>query len=55
VSTYRGKPLATGKKSVTVSLAYRDDERTLTTEEVDAAERAMLSKLKGDVAFELRA
>jgi phenylalanyl-tRNA synthetase beta chain len=55
VTTYRGKPLAAGKKSVTVTLAYRDDKRTLTTEEVDAAERAMLSKLKGDVAFELRA
>ena len=54
VTTYRGKPLAAGKKSVTVSLAYRDEKRTLTTEEVDAAERAMLSKLKGDVAFELR-
>jgi phenylalanyl-tRNA synthetase beta chain len=35
VSVYRGKQVGDGKKSVTLRLHFRDDERTLTHEEVD--------------------
>ncbi len=37
VTTYRGKPLAAGTKSVTLALAFRAPDRTLTGAEVDAA------------------
>jgi phenylalanyl-tRNA synthetase beta chain len=55
VTTYRGKPLPAGKKSVTVRLAFRDPTRTLTHEEVDAPVQRLLESLKADLAFELRA
>ena len=37
VTTYRGKPLEKGTKSVTVTLVFRSPERTLTGEEVESA------------------
>src|SRR5439155_23077578 len=37
VSTYRGKPLAKGKKSVTITLVFRSPTGTLTGEEVEAS------------------
>ena len=37
VTTYRGKPLAAGTKSVTLALAFRAADRTLTGAEIDAA------------------
>ncbi len=54
VTTYRGKPFPTGKKSVTVRLSFREAGRTLTHEEVDAPVNALLSDLKGAFAFEIR-
>jgi phenylalanyl-tRNA synthetase beta chain len=36
VTTYRGKPIEAGKKSVTVALSFRSPTNTLTTEAVDA-------------------
>jgi phenylalanyl-tRNA synthetase beta chain len=37
VTTYRGKPLESGKKSVTVTLVFRLESGTLTSEQVEAA------------------
>ncbi|HTX39620.1 MAG TPA: hypothetical protein VME43_31590, partial [Bryobacteraceae bacterium] len=37
VTTYRGKPLEAGKKSVTVTLVFRLDSGTLTSEQVEAS------------------
>lgn len=55
ITTYRGKPIAPGKKSVTVRLAFRDGARTLTNEELDAPMAQLLEALRASVAFELRA
>ncbi len=35
VTTYRGKPIPDGKKSVTLAIVYRSDQCTLRSEEVD--------------------
>jgi len=37
VTTYRGKPLEAGKKSVTVTLVFRLESGTLTSEQVEAS------------------
>jgi phenylalanyl-tRNA synthetase beta chain len=37
VTTYRGKPLEKGQKSVTITLVFRSPAETLTTEQVDAS------------------
>jgi phenylalanyl-tRNA synthetase beta chain len=37
VTTFRGKPLETGRKSVTVTLVFRDEAGTLTGEQVESA------------------
>lgn len=37
VTTYRGKPLEKGQKSVTITLVFRSPTQTLTSEEVDAS------------------
>lgn len=55
VTTYRGKPVPPGKKSVTVRLAFRDPSRTLTHEEVDVPVQRLLEGLRSELAFELRA
>jgi phenylalanyl-tRNA synthetase beta chain len=51
---YRGKPIPAGKKSLTVSLRFRDDDGTLRHEQVDAFEQAILEKLKQAFQAELR-
>jgi phenylalanyl-tRNA synthetase beta chain len=51
VTTYRGKPLEKGQKSVTLKLVFRAPDRTLTSEEVDAS----LKKIVDGAAKELRA
>jgi phenylalanyl-tRNA synthetase beta chain len=51
---YRGKPIPSGKKSLTVSLRFRDDDGTLRHEQVDAFEQAILQKLKQAFRAELR-
>src|SRR5690606_36606454 len=40
---YRGKQIPDGKKSYVVTLHYRSPERTLTSEEVDAAQQAVIT------------
>jgi len=46
VTTYRGKPLEQGTKSVTVTLMFRSSQRTLTGEEVEAAVQKVVEAAK---------
>lgn len=55
VGTYRGKPLASGTKSVTVRLAFRDASRTLTNEEIDGPFAAVVERVRAELGAELRA
>jgi len=54
VGIYRGKPIAAGKKSLTLSLRFRDDEGTLTHETVDSFEKTIFGELAGSLGAELR-
>jgi phenylalanyl-tRNA synthetase beta chain len=51
VTTYRGKPLEKGQKSVTLKLVFRAADRTLTGDEVEAA----VKRIVEGAAKELRA
>ena len=51
---YRGKPIDAGKKSVTISLCFRDEGGTLQHEIVDGFESKILAELKGALAADLR-
>jgi len=55
VTTYRGKPVPPGRKSVTVALEYRSPDRTLRREEVDSQVEEILAALRKDLSAELRA
>ncbi|MBA4031932.1 MAG: hypothetical protein C0478_13725, partial [Planctomyces sp.] len=39
---YRGKQIPEGQKSYLVTLSYRSRERTLTSEEVEAAQQSVI-------------
>ena len=54
VTTYRGKPVPTGRKSVTLRLVYRSDTQTLRNEEVDGQVQDIVSAMTKDLAAELR-
>jgi phenylalanyl-tRNA synthetase beta chain len=54
VDIYRGKGIAPGKKSLTLSLRFRDEDGTLTHETVDSYQARILEGLKQTVAAELR-
>lgn len=54
VGVYRGKGIASGKKSVTLSLRFRDEDGTLTHENVDRYEAEIVRRLADSVAAELR-
>jgi phenylalanyl-tRNA synthetase beta chain len=54
VDIYRGKGIAPGAKSVTLSLRFRDEDGTLTHETVDKYQAAILQSLKRTVGAELR-
>ncbi len=54
VTTYRGKPIPAGRKSVTVTLTYRSSEATLRSEQVDGQVDDILSRLRGKFRAELR-
>lgn len=43
VDQYRGRQIPVGKKSYVLSLAYRSPDRTLTSEEVDAVQQAVVA------------
>ena len=51
---YRGKPIPNGKKSVTVSLRFRDEQGTLRHETVDGWQTDILGGLTKDLNAELR-
>ncbi|MBW8016727.1 MAG: phenylalanine--tRNA ligase subunit beta [Planctomycetes bacterium] len=51
---YRGKPIEAGKKSVTVSLRFRDEDGTLRHDIVDGFEAKILGELKNSLNAELR-
>lgn len=54
VGIYRGKPIANGKKSVTLSLTFRDDDGTMRHETVDGFEKEIVDELVGSLKAELR-
>jgi len=54
VDIYRGKGISPGKKSVTLSLRFRDEDGTLTHETVDGYQAAIVASLNRAVAAELR-
>ncbi|MBL7214049.1 MAG: phenylalanine--tRNA ligase subunit beta [Phycisphaerae bacterium] len=51
---YRGKPIPNGKKSVTVSLRFRDENGTLRHETVDEWQQNILNALTANLGAELR-
>ena len=55
VTTYRGKPIRDGAKSVTVTLEYRSDEGTLRSEQVDEQVAEVLGALSKHLGAGLRA
>ena len=54
VTTYRGKPIEPGKKSVTVTLTYRKSDGTLRSEEVDEQVSLVLAALEKKLSASLR-
>ncbi len=54
VTTFRGKNVGDGKKSLTLKLRYRDSERTLTHEEVDEPTATVIQMLTETFAAEIR-
>lgn len=54
VGAYRGKQIGAGKKSVTFRLYFRDAERTLRREEVDAEIEVLVRRLRSDVGADVR-
>ena len=55
VGTYRGPQVGHGRKSLTIRLLFRADERTLRREEVDEAMRPLVPALAAEVGAEVRA
>ncbi|MBS3821341.1 MAG: phenylalanine--tRNA ligase subunit beta [Planctomycetes bacterium] len=55
VTTYRGKQLGKGRKSMTVTLEYRSPEGTLRGEDVDEQVAEVVAALKDNLSAELRA
>jgi phenylalanyl-tRNA synthetase beta chain len=54
VTTYRGDPIPKDRKSVTVTLEYRSEKDTLTHDQVDEQEAAVVSALREKLGAELR-
>jgi phenylalanyl-tRNA synthetase beta chain len=55
VTTYRGKPLEKGQKSVTIALVFRSPTGTLTGEQVDATVQRIIDAAKSQLGATLRA
>ncbi len=55
VGTFRGQQIGAGKKSVTLRLRFRDEQRTLRHEEVDPQVAAVVERAKAELGAELRA
>jgi phenylalanyl-tRNA synthetase beta chain len=54
VDIFRGKGIPEGKKSVTLSLSFRDANGTLAHEQVDSFEKTILNELTASVGAVLR-
>lgn len=54
VDQYRGKQVPAGKKSYVFQMSFRSAERTLTTEEVDAAQQSVVTACREKLKAELR-
>jgi phenylalanyl-tRNA synthetase beta chain len=54
VDIFRGKGIPEGKKSVTLSLSFRDADGTLTHEQVDSFEKTILNELPSSLGAVLR-
>ena len=54
IGIYRGKPIPDGKKSITVSLRFRDEDGTLRHEVVDEFEKLILDELTAQLGAEVR-
>ena len=54
LGTYRGKPIATGRKSVSFRMIFRDESATLRHEQVDPQVGAIVQRLQSSVGAELR-
>jgi len=54
VDIYRGKGIPAGKKSVTLSLLFRDEDGTLTHETVDGFEADIVKSLTKSIGAKLR-
>jgi len=54
VTTFRGKPIPPGRKSVTVKLVYRSDRGTLRGQEVDRDVADVLEAMKTEFQAEVR-
>jgi len=52
---YRGKQLGDDKKSYVVSMTFRAADRTLTSEEVDTAQKAVIAACASQLQAALRA
>jgi phenylalanyl-tRNA synthetase beta chain len=55
VTTYRGKPLEKGTKSVTITLVFRSPTATLTSEQADAPVQRMVDAARQQLGATLRA
>jgi phenylalanyl-tRNA synthetase beta chain len=54
VTTYRGKPLESGLKSVTITLVFRSSCETLTSEQVEASVQKVVQAAAGELGATLR-
>jgi phenylalanyl-tRNA synthetase beta chain len=54
VTTYRGKPLEKGTKSVTITLVFRSPMSTLTSEQVEGSVQRVVETAKQQVGATLR-
>jgi phenylalanyl-tRNA synthetase beta chain len=54
VTTYRGKPLQAGVKSITINLVFRSATGTLTGEQVEAAVQKLVASAQSDLGATLR-
>jgi phenylalanyl-tRNA synthetase beta chain len=54
VTTYRGKPLDAGTKSITLRLVFRSATQTLTSEQVETAVAGVVEKAKQELGATLR-
>lgn len=51
---YRGKQLPSDKKSYLLTISYRSPERTLTSDEVEAAQQAVITACESKIGAQLR-